>query len=135
ASGRAAPPAGGGRGARAGPPPPPARWGAAIDGDGPTQPSQPGLGDAVPHDGSQYHNRSGIDLAAQEAQRRRGCPRAAAIDRAAEAEALVVLRSQATETQWEVTRLAGVFGRVQGAATRASQCALTIGKIAVESEQ
>jgi hypothetical protein len=45
----------------------------------------------VLQDPDQHHDRGNVDLGAEEAQRRRRRPRPAAIDRAAEAEAPVVL--------------------------------------------
>ena len=52
---------------------------------------------AVPHDRDEHHDGGEIDLAAEEPQRRRRRPRAAAIDGAAEAEAPIVLRAQLAE--------------------------------------
>jgi hypothetical protein len=132
----ARPPPEGRRRERLAPPILPALQRAAVDGDGAAQPQQPALGKAEPHDGGNHHDRRAIHLAPQEAQRRRRCPRAAAIDRAAETEAPAVLGAESTpKRQWQATRLAGVFARVQRTPARASRRAMIVGKVAVEGEQ
>ena len=88
---------------------------------------------AVPHDRDQHHDRGEIDLAAEEAQRRRRRPRAAAVHRTAEAEALVMLLAQSAGP---ATRLAPVAGGMQHAAAQRASCAsCRIGKIPIEGEQ
>ena len=68
---------------------------------------------AVPQDRDQHHDRGNVDLGAEEAQRRRRRPRPAAVDRAAEAEALVVL---APEAAGPATRLAPIVSAMNNAA-------------------
>ena len=77
------------------PPPPPALDGAAVDADELREPSHPRGRRALPHDRDQHHDRGEIDLAAEEAQRRRRLALAATVARAAEAEAPVVLLARA----------------------------------------
>ena len=63
-------------------------------------------------DRDEHDDGSEIDLAAEEPDRRRRCPRTATVDGATEAEPLVVLRAKSYET---ATRFARVTRRMQNA--------------------
>jgi len=79
------------RGKAVTPPCAPPLDGAAIDADHLGQLPHAQRRCTVPQDRDQHHDRGNVDLGAEEAQRRRRRPRPAAIDRAAEAEALYSL--------------------------------------------
>src|SRR5271155_930351 len=100
------------RGEAVTPPCAPPLDGAAIDADHLGQLPHAQRRCAVPQDRDQHHDRGNIDLGAEEAQRRRRRPRPAAIDRAAEAEAPVVLTP---EPAGPATRLAPIVGRMKNA--------------------
>jgi hypothetical protein len=87
----------------------------------------------VPQDRDQHDDGCDIDPAAEEPHRRRRLPRPAALDRAAEAEAQVVLGA---ETTGPAARLAWVSGRMQPAAAQlASLGPAGVGNILVTGEQ
>src|SRR5271167_2565885 len=107
--------------------------GAAIDADHLGQLPHAQRRCAVPQDRDQYHDRGNVDLGAEEAQRRRRRPRPAAIDRAAEAEAPVVLTPEAAGP---ATRLAPIVSRMNNAvASLASGTPSGIGEVAITGEQ
>ena len=95
------------------PPCAPALDGAAIDADQLVKFPHAPRRRAVPQDRDQHHDRGNVDLGAEEAQRRRRRSRPAAVDRAAEAEALVVL---APEAAGPATRLAPIVSTMNNAA-------------------
>src|SRR5208337_3175503 len=81
----------------------------------------------------QRHHGGEVDVTAQKAQRRRGGALAAAIDRAAEAEALGILWAQPTRA---AARLAVTRRRMQRAtAEPAPRCPGAGRKVTVEDEQ
>ena len=88
---------------------------------------------AVPQDRDQHHDRSNVDLGAEEAQRRRRRPRPAAIDRTAEAEAPVVLTPEAAGP---ATRLAPIGRGMNNAATPcAARAPCGVGEVAIIGQQ
>ena len=82
--------------------------------------------------GDQHDDRRDIDLAPEEAQRRRRRPRPAAVDSTAEAEALVVLRP---ETAGPATRLSAIARHVPAPAAGAALGTGCVRQIAVDGEQ
>src|SRR3954463_9857061 len=76
------------------PPAAPACDRAAVDVGDIRKPRQTGVRRAVLEDGDQHDDRRDIDAAAEKAQRRRRLAAPAAVDGAAEAEALVVLGAE-----------------------------------------
>src|SRR6202795_3916583 len=118
-----------GRGEAVTPPCAPALDGAAIDTDHLGQLPHPQRRCAVPQDRDQHHDRGNVDLGADEAQRRRRRPRPAAVDRAAEAEAPVVL---APEAAGPTTRLAPIVsGMNNAAASLAPRTPSGVGEVAI----
>jgi hypothetical protein len=88
---------------------------------------------SVLHHRYQHDDRGEIDLAGEKAQRRRRRPAAAAVPRAAEAEAPVMVRA---DTASSTARLAPIPCRMQHAtALSASRTACIFGKLAIELEQ
>ena len=84
-------------------------------------------------DRDQHDDGGEIDLAAEEPDRRRRCPRAATVDGAAKTEALVVLRP---ETAGPSARLAPKASRMQNAgAYRATHNSRGISNVPIEGEQ
>ena len=115
------------------PPCAPALDGAAIDADHVGQLPHARRRCAVPQDRDQHHDRGNVDLGAEEAQRRRRRPRPAAIDRAAEAEAPVVLTPEAAGP---ATRLAPIVSRMNNAvASLAPGTPSGVGEVAITGEQ
>lgn len=115
------------------PPCAPALDGAAIDADHLGQLPQARRRCAVPQDRDQHHDRGNVDLTAQEAQRRRRRPRPAAVERAAEAQAPVVL---APEAAGPATRLAPIMSAMNNAAASlAPSTPSGVGEVAITGEQ
>ena len=121
------------RGEAVTPPCAPPLDGAAIDADHLGQLPHAQRRCAVPQDRDQHHDRGNVDLGAEEAQRRRRRPRPAAIDRAAKAEAPVVL---APEAAGSATRLAPIVSRMNNAAASLAPGTQSgIGEVAITGEQ
>src|SRR5262252_339814 len=118
---------------RVAPPVAPACDRAAVDAGDIRKPRQTGVGRAVLQDGDQHDDRRDIDAAAEKAQRRWRLPAPAAVDGAAEAEALVVLGA---ELATAAPGLALELGRMQHTvAMPASPGACGVGEIGVEGEE
>ena len=122
---------------RVSPPSAPARECATVDADDFRQSLHPGVSHAVLHDRHQHHDGRQIKPAAEKAHRRRRLACAASIDGAAEAEATVVIGTEATDDGLRAaTRLAReACGMQRTAAVLAAPSPAGIGKIAIDGEQ
>ena len=118
------------------PPRPPARNRATVNADDLRESLQPGIGHTVLQDRDQHDDGGDIDPASEEAHRRRRLSAPAAVDRATEAEALIVLGTETTpQVLGPTTRLARISGRMQAtAALLAAFGPAGIGKIAIDGE-
>ena len=121
-----------GRRERVAPPPAPACDRAPVDGHDPAQALKPRVADAVLQNGDQHDDGRDIHPAPEEAQRRRRRPRTAAVDGAAKAEALVVLRPETTRPP---AGFAGVARHVPAPATGAALGPASLRQITVDGEQ